>query len=344
MRRKVLCAGILALTALFGMAHTAESVEAVNPEWVGERPGAAGGATQVKIGVYLMDIDEIDDVRQRFSVDMFLRVSWHDPRLALPEGARSTQYRIFPLDDIWSPKGLVVNDRGLNPQLQRVARVDALGNVVYRMRFYGELLADMNLKEFPFDSQILPIQFVSYEFRPDELQFVLDGDVDDWVKPFSVEGWKFKILEPEFHDFSVPAAGIALPQFTFRVQAQRNSQYYFLTMFLPMTLIVLMAWSAFWLQPNLFPSRIAISTATIFSLLAFGFSIRMNLPRISYMTRADLFVSGCMLLVFLALAVTVIVSRWANSERMTEARRLNAAARWVYLGLFALVWLRILVS
>ncbi|MCJ7556247.1 MAG: hypothetical protein MUP90_04955 [Gammaproteobacteria bacterium] len=337
MRGNLLRAGILVLTVMGSIAHAAENVEASNPEWIAERPGVEGEATQVKIGVYLMDIDEIDDVRQRFSVDMFLRVSWQDPRLVIPEGAPSIQYRIFPLDDIWSPKGLIVNDRGLNPQLQRVARVDALGNVVYRMRFYGELLADMDLKEFPFDSQILPIQFVSYEYRPDELQFVLDGDINDWVKPFSVEGWEFKILQPEFHDFSVPAAGIALPQFTFRVQAQRNSQYYFLTMFLPMTFIVLMAWSAFWLQPNLIPSRIAISTATIFSLLAFGFSIRMNLPRISYMTRADLFVSGCMLLVFLALAVTVTVSRWANSDRMTEALRLNAVAGWAYLGLFALV-------
>jgi len=49
-------------------------------------------------------------------------------------------------------------------------------------------------------------------------------------------------------------------------------------------------------------------------------------------------------LVFLALAVTVIVSRWANSERMAEARRLNAAARWVYLGLFALVGLLTLAT
>jgi len=344
MKGEMLRVGILLLTALFGMVHAAEGVELTRSEWIGERPGVEGEATQVKISVYLMDIDEIDDVRQRFSVDMFLRATWLDPRLALPEGERSTQHRIFPLDEIWSPKGLVVNDRGLSPQLPRVAQVDALGTVVYRQRFYGKLVADLDLEQFPFDSQILPIQLVSYQYRPDELQFVVDGDIGDGVRSFSAEGWQFRILQPEITAYSVPAAGIALPQYTYSVKAQRNVQYYVLTMFLPMTFIVLMAWSAFWLQPNLIPSRIAISTATIFSLLAFGFSIRMNLPRISYMTRADLFVSGCMLLVFLALAVTVIVSRWANSERMAEARRLNAAARWVYLGLFALVGLLTLAT
>jgi hypothetical protein len=43
------------------------------------------------------------------------------------------------------------------------------------------------------------------------------------------------------------------------------------------------------------------------------------------------------LMVFLALGVAVIGSRWANSDRMDEALRLNAVARWAYVGLFAIV-------
>ena len=338
MKANMLRTGVFVLTALFSAALVAEDVELTKSDWVGERPGRAGETTSVKIGIYLIDIDAIDDVRQRFSVDMFVSISWLDPRLALPEGQRSAQRRTFPLDDIWSPRGLVVNDRGLSPQLPRVADVDAEGNVMYQQRLFGELAVNLDLRKFPFDSQVLPIHLVSYQYRPDELQFAVDGDIGDGLKVFSAEGWKFKILQPRVHEFSTPTAGIALPLFTYSVQAVRNARYYVLTMFLPMSLIVLMAWSAFWLQPDIIPSRIAISTATIFSLLAFGFSIRMNLPRVSYMTRADLFVIGCTLLVFLALAVAVIGSRWANSDRMADALRLNALARWVYLGLFALVF------
>jgi len=124
---------------------------------------------------------------------------------------------------------------------------------------------------------------------------------------------------------------------TYYIEAQRNAQYYLLTMFLPMSLIVFMSWTAFWLQPDIVPARIGISTASIFSLLALGFSIRLSLPAVSYMTRADLFVIGCTLLVFVALGVAVIGSRWANAGRMEHALRLNAIARWVYLGLFCIV-------
>jgi neurotransmitter-gated ion-channel len=112
---------------------------------------------------------------------------------------------------------------------------------------------------------------------------------------------------------------------------------YVLTMFLPMSLIFFMSRTAFWIQPNVVPPRIAISTASIFSLIAFGFSIRLSLPRVSYVTRADLFVIGCTLLVFLALGAAVIGSRWASADKLQQAIRLNAAIRWIYVGLFIVV-------
>lgn len=146
-----------------------------------------------------------------------------------------------------------------------------------------------------------------------------------------------KIVEPEYGEFSVPAIDVVRPRLTYYVEAQRNAQYYLLTMILPMSLIVFMSWTVFWLQPDIVPARIGISTASIFSLLALGFSIRLGLPAVSYMTRADLFVIGCTLLVFVALGVAVTGSRWASSDRMAKALRLNAVARWVYVGLFGLV-------
>ena len=66
-----------------------------------------------------------------------------------------------------------------------------------------------------------------------------------------------------------------------------DGRYYLLTMFLPMGLIVFMAWTAFWLQPDIVNPRLGISTAAIFSLIALGVSIRLGLPRISYLTNGE---------------------------------------------------------
>jgi hypothetical protein len=241
------------------------------------------------------------------------------------------------MTDIWTPRGLIVNDRGLSPKLPLVAEVDVLGNVVYRQRLAGELAVDLDLKEFPFDTQQLVIKVISYQYSPDEVRFSGNAKIASDTEAFSVAGWSFSLLETDFGEFSIPAVGVVRPQVVFAVEAQRKSAYYLLTMFLPMSLIVFMSWTAFWIQPNIVPPRIAISTASIFSLIAFGFSVRLSLPRVSYLTRADIFVIGCTLLVFLALGAAVIGSRWASADKMGQAVRLNAAIRWIYVGLFGVV-------
>ena len=324
-------------TILFSSVLSAQAVDLSKARLIAERPNADGTRTEVTIRVFFIDIDEIDDVNQRFNVDMFVGIAWQDPRLALPEEERSGQIRTFPMTEIWTPRGLIVNDRGLTPKLPLVADVDAEGNVFYRQRLSGEMAVNLNLKDFPFDTQRLPVEVISYQYNPEEVRFSRDTLVAINEDGFSVEGWKFKLLEAEYSEFSVPAIGVTRPKVTFVVEAKRNSQYYILTMFLPMSLIVFMSWTAFWIQPNVVPPRIAISTASIFSLIAFGFSIRLSLPRVSYVTRADLFVMGCTLLVFMALGAAVIGSRWASADKLEKAVRLNAAVRWMYVVLFVVV-------
>lgn len=294
------------------------------------------GPTPVDIGLHLFDIVAIDDVRQIFDVDMFLLVRWQDKRLALAPDLRTGGLRRIPMDEIWTPDGLVINDRGLTQQLERVADVDDDGNVVFRQRLIGELAANLAFKEFPFDEQRLPIDFVSYRYGPDELPltaWLFTGNTDE----FSAEGWSFELLEPSTSAYAIPELNLARSQVSFAIKAKRNSDYYLLTMMLPLSLIIFMSWTAFWIQPDVVPSRIAISTASIFSLIAFGFSVRLGLPQVPYMTRADMFVFGCTLLVFVALAVAVTGSRWAGANKLPRAVRLNAITRWAYVGLFGLV-------
>jgi hypothetical protein len=97
-----------------------------------------------------------------------------------------------------------------------------------------------------------------------------------------------------------------------------------------------MSWFVFWLPPDVVPPRVSIATASIFSLIAFSLSVRLGLPRVSYVTHADLFLIGCTLLVILALGTVVIGSRWAKTNRIKDALRLNVVARWFYAGLYFL--------
>lgn len=328
---------LLILLACLGAATPAQGQAQSQAITLGERPSVDGGPTIVQLGIFIFDVDEIDDVNQRFSVDLFVTARWKDPRLALPEPERQGQQRFMMLDDVWTPRVLVLNDRGLTSQLRQGVTVDDLGNVTYQNRLSGELAANLEFQEFPFDVQQLPVDIVSYAYTSEELQFSPGSAVASKSNEFSIEGWELQILPPRVGVFDVPQQDAKVPRLTYIIEAKRDSDYYTLTMLVPMALIIFMAWTVFWLQPNIVPPRIAISTASIFSLIALGVSIRLGLPKVSYLTRADIFVLGCTLMVFLALAVAVLGSRWASSDRMEQALKANAISRWVYLILFAVV-------
>ena len=336
-RRNTLIGAFLCLLFLFPLALSAQEPLSDDSFLIGERPTVNGEPTVIDISIFIFDIDEIDDVAQRFSIDMFLAARWRDPRLALPEHEREGKERFVALEDIWAPRVLFLNDRGLTPRLRLGATIDDLGNVWTENRLSGELAADLEFREFPFDVQRLPIEIVSYAYSTDELQFSLNTYSPGKSKRYSIEGWDLRLLEPEIGVFVAPPYDKKLPRLTFNVQAKRSSDYYVLTMLLPMSLIIFMAWTVFWLQPNIVPPRIAIATASIFSLIALGVSIRLGLPKVSYLTKADIFVIGCTLMVFLALGIAVIGSRWASSDRMEKALKANAISRWIYMVIFVLV-------
>ena len=110
--RLLILAPALLVATLFATSLRAQETSLTKAQLIAERPNADGVATEISVGVFLIDIDEIDDVRQRFNVDMFINIAWQDPRLALPEDERSGQIRTLPMTAIWTPRGLIVNDRG----------------------------------------------------------------------------------------------------------------------------------------------------------------------------------------------------------------------------------------
>jgi len=128
-----------------------------------------------------------------------------------------------------------------------------------------------------------------------------------------------------------------MAQVVCEIDSERDAAYYRWTMILPLALIVLMAWMVFWIDPSLIASQIGLSTASIFSLIAFRFSMRMSLPAVSYMTRMDEFLLACTVLVFLALGQAVVTGRLAKLDRESTAQTLDRWGRWIYLGGFVLL-------
>ncbi len=296
-----------------------------------ERPGAGGRPDEIAVLFGLLDIDDIDDKAQRFSIDAYYEISWNDPRLALDATSDATpRIRLFSIDEIWSPALTIVNDRGLNALLPDEAEVDVDGNVLVRQRLSGNLGVDLNLHRFPFDTQRLAADIVSYRYSPAELVFSQDTLFVGVAENFSAEGWLFEIQPPEYSTFYLANGIDGRAQLTFAVTAQRNAGFFLQTLALPMILILFLSWTVHWLQPDIIPARIGMSTATVFSLIALGVSFRLSMPQIDYLTQADRFVVNSTLLVLFSLGVTVLATRRVNQGNEEAALRLTVFARWAF--------------
>lgn len=308
----------------------------VAADLMGTRPNAGGEPDEITVGLGVLDIAEINDREQVFMADLYILVEWQDPRLAV-DGDAVGELRTFPLDAIWHPRLAIVNGRGLDLRLPEVATVDQQGNVVARQRLAGPLAVDLELRDFPFDTQRLPINVVSYEYSPSEIVFTaasrLVGKFDD----LSGEGWIYEALEPERSAYRLQEGGRGGSQISFAVMAERQAGYYVFTLALPMTLILFLAWMAHWLPVDVIPSRMGIATATVFSLIAFGVSFRLTLPKIPYLTDADRFVLYSTLLVLVSLAVTVASVRWASTDRQQAAENLTRRARLAFPFVYGLI-------
>jgi len=287
----------------------------------------------VQVGVYVLDLAEIDDRSQTFLADLIVNLLWKDPRLAFdPHSGPSS--RVLPLAEVWNPGFFMVNQRRVTVSSPRSVRVEADGSVHYRTRALVTLASPLDLREFPFDQQTLWIRLVS-PHRPEELAVTVVPELTGRLPNFSVAGWRVELGEPVVDKLEADGGRRAAARVGFPLLADRRTGYYIWKILIPMAFIVFMAWSVFWISPSQLGPRIGVATASIFTLIAFQIQISGVLPPISYLTQVDEFVVGSSALIFLALGETVLTASLAGQERAELALVIDHHSRWIYLLLFA---------
>ena len=329
---------LLVGVSLAGAARAAESC-AVPPHLAATRPDPEGDPTEVTVGGYLLDLRNVDDSKQSFEADIFYVLTWRDPRLVADDLPSSLIGCTLALNSIWSPLPEVVNERNLRRRFDETATVDESGLVRHLQRVQGEFTVPLNLKEFPFDSQKLFIEIVSRGHSVDQVSLVLDEDVSGMEDTLTLTDWTIGETGADFTPKYIAPQDRYLPQVQMFFNVHRDTRYYFLKIFLPLTLIICMSWAVFWINPNLLPSQIGVSTSAVLTLIAFQFSLGYMLPRLAYLTRADRFVIGSTFLVFGAFGEALLTSYLAEHGNETRAHKVDRASRW----LFPLTFLAVVV-
>jgi len=305
-----------------------------------DRPAADAGPTEVSVGIWIVDISNIDSAQQSFTAEIALVLRWKDPRLA-HTGSGVVRY---PLEQVWHPRVGIANETAsVIRKLPEWVDVEPDGTLIYRQRYAGAFTQPLRLQSFPFDRQTFRIQLVAVRYRPNELKFVPD---QTWIREglrqasgiassitlpdWTVEKWDARTLPYTL------TPGLEFSGYAFEFTAARNIGHYILKVILPLVLIVIMSWVVFWTEPTNSNTQFSVAVTSMLTLIAYRFAVDTQLPRLPYMTRLDALFLTSTLLVFFSL-IEVLATTILDNNRQTErAKKLDRYCRVIFPAVFLL--------
>ena len=158
-------------------------------------------------------------------------------------------------------------------------------NSVYRMK------TDFNLQNFPFDKQKIKILLRQDEHDMDYYR----ASVTTWTlqnaqkfkEQNNIEGWNIKNVNMNYHITDHELKKRIFDGFELEFEIERKSSYYIYKIILPIFLILIVCWSAVWINPKQLESRLTITIVCLLSLIAYNFVIDKDLPKLEYFTILD---------------------------------------------------------
>ena len=298
------------------------------------RPGADSGPTKVSIGVWVSDVTQINSVAQTFSASVFLALSWRDPRLA----HGTPGIRRYKLADVWHPNWLIANTVGrIAPMFPQIVEVTGDGTVRYRQGLTGTFAQRLNLRAFPFDHARFRLHFVMVGLQPGEIEFVPNETMvaagipegSSIAPALTLQDWRITEHSARVLPYQI-APGAQAAGYAFEFRGERLSQHYVVKVVIPLLLIVIMSWTAFWIDPTLGSSQISVAVTSMLTLIAYRFAVGAEVPKLPYLTHLDTFILVSSILVLLTLIEVIVTSTLAIQERPDLARRVDHYCRAIF--------------
>jgi len=175
-------------------------------------PHPPGSPTEVKLGVFLADIIDMDEVEETFQVEIIVIAEWHDPRLAFDAEAEGSDYKLFQgkfqFDEVftgWWPQLLIVNEIGSGDISAVRVTVHSDGSVRYKDQRNVTLETPMELQSFPFDVQTLQADIISFGDYSDQVKLVVDQSALGAAEEYAEENHKVNIAQWEFLNLELTA-------------------------------------------------------------------------------------------------------------------------------------------
>ncbi len=290
--------------------------------------------SEVEVGVYLLGLSRVSEPSEAFptfDVEMFVDLSWKDPRLAFSIDELEAQ--IFQgeeadekLSEIWSPDIEIQNEVEQRETESMQLTIFRDGTVQYEERFGAILNAELDLRRFPFDAQTFEIEFQSFAWDIDDVVFVANEEQTGYDSGFETPEWYVTGTDALVGENSEIRDDRAFSTYIFRIHAQRYSGHYVVRFLIPLFFIMTATWISFWQAAD---HRQRVGFIALLTVVASHTVISRSLPRLHYPTFADVVLIVCYAIACALILESIWVQRLQDSGLPERARKIDRRTRWV---------------
>ena len=298
-------------------------------------PPPPASPTTVKVGLFIRQVTDVDQISEDFTIEAFMDWEWIDPRLAFDAEAYGYEEKLFINEEVeallfrnevWWPELEITNERGSRDTEERALAIHPDGTVIYRERFSAKIQADFKLRRFPFDHQEFHIYIESFIYEHHDLVIEADTHVIGFGENLGEEEWVLEKITSKITERADVRSetGDTFSELELDLELSRHIGFYVYRIFIPLISIIAIFCATFWL--NNYEIQLTASTTGLLTLVAFDFAISESLPNLAYLTFLDTIVMVSFVLSALAVVTNLLLLRLEKNEQLDAARRWNRMA------------------
>ncbi|CAH0553458.1 unnamed protein product [Brassicogethes aeneus] len=279
-------------------------------------PTSRGRPIEVDFSMRVMDINSINVEDMDFRMDMFLKQEWVDARIKIPEelfeyGDDSITLPSQFFDNLWQPDLYFLNSKVVEiaTLTHKFSSVTLYKNktIKYAARMHAIVACQMEFQHYPMDTQLCPISIESFSYNNEKMNL-------KWSSTGVTVSPELKLLQYNILPIDLQEKNVYtgekngnFSRLVVNFRFERQIGHHLIQTFAPSTLVVVLSWFSFWLGLDAIPGRMTLLVTCLLTLVTMFTGLRSDIPAVAYIKALDLWMAGCMISVFAALAEFVIV-------------------------------------
>uniref|UniRef100_A0A672GS27 Gamma-aminobutyric acid receptor subunit gamma-3 n=1 Tax=Salarias fasciatus TaxID=181472 RepID=A0A672GS27_SALFA len=296
------------------------------------RPDIGVKPTVIDVDIYVNSIGPVSSINMEYQIDIIFAQTWTDSRLRYNSTMKILTLNSNMVGLIWLPDTIFRNSKNADSHWitmpNQLLRIWNDGKILYTLRLTINAECQLQLHNFPMDEHSCPLIFSSYGYPRDEMIYkwrknsVEAADQKSWrLYQFDFMGLRntTNIIKTTAGDYVV---------MTVYFDLSRRMGYFTIQTYIPCILTVVLSWVSFWIKKDATPARTALGITTVLTMTTLSTLARTSLPRVSYVTAMDLFVTVCFLFVFAALMEYATLNYYSYSLRRPSYMQPKRSVSW----------------